>query len=54
MECNLDKSCQEWPRFEIDGKTGEYPGWEGWVMNRCNYCNVNEKVQLCGNSSDAG
>lgn len=53
MTCDLDKTCTEWPRFEID-EAGNYPTWDRWVDNHCNYCNVNDFVQLCGNSSDAG
>lgn len=54
MTCELDKTCTNWPGFEIDSESGVYPTWDEWVDNHCNYCNVNDKVQLCGNSSDAG
>jgi len=53
MDCDLNAVCSDWPKFEVD-ENGDYPRFEDWVLDECNYCNVNGKVQLCGNTTDAG
>lgn len=53
MDCDLNAVCSDWPKFEVD-ENGDYPAFEDWVLDECNYCNVNGKVQLCGNTTDAG
>ena len=54
MPCDMNKDCPGWPEFTVDNVTGEYPSYDTWVNDKCNYCFVNDKIWLCGNASDAG